>query len=96
MRVARGRYVVLLNNDTVQIANASARRSAIWTRTPTSVALGIRHLNADEARSVQPSCFAFPEPGRHPRRARGEARGGERNPVLTERDVDWVCGASSS
>jgi GT2 family glycosyltransferase len=94
MRVARGRYVVLLNNDTVQIGNALGEAVRYMDGHPDVGALGIRHLNADEARSVQPSCFAFPRAWHGILDVLGvRLAPAERGPVLTERDVDWVCGS---
>ena len=94
MRVARGRYVVLLNSDTVQIGNALGEAVRYMDGHRDVGALGIRHLNADEARSVQPSCFAFPRAWHAILDVLGvRLAAAERQPVLAERDVDWVCGS---
>jgi GT2 family glycosyltransferase len=95
LRVAAGRYVVLLNNDTLQIENALGNAVRYMDAHPDVGALGIRHFNADESRSLQPSCFAFPQPWRDIAGVLG-VRSGEpvdSGPVLTERDVDWICGS---
>ena len=94
MGVACGRYVVLLNSDTVQIGNALGEAVRYMDGHPDVGALGIRHLNADEARSVQPSCFAFPRAWHAILDVLGvRLAAAERNALLTERDVDWVCGS---
>jgi len=92
---ARGRYVLLLNNDTVQTENALAAAVGYMDAHPEVGGLGILHRNADAGRSAQPSAFGFPRPWRevasllgvqwrdHATSARPDA----------ERDVDWVCGS---
>lgn len=92
IRPSRGRYVVLLNNDTVQTENALGAAVRYMDAHPDVGALGIMHRNNDAERSFQPSFFAFPT-------AYGAARGlllGSRPlpaPVVEEKDVDWVCGS---
>ena len=95
LRVARGRYLVLLNNDTVQIGNALAEAVRYMDERRDVGALGIRHLNADESRSLQPSCFVFPDGWRDVLGVLGLKSGepARRDPVLIECDVDWVCGS---
>jgi GT2 family glycosyltransferase len=95
LRLARGRHVLLLNTDTVQVGNALGEAVRYMDAHPDVGMLGIRHLNADAARSVQPSCFAFPEPWRDILGALGlaRARPSEGGPGPAERDVDWVCGS---
>jgi GT2 family glycosyltransferase len=92
IREARGRYVVLLNNDTVQTGNALGEAVRYMDARPDVGALGIMHLNNDEGRSFQPSFFDFPRPAadvlglfRRPRLPPA--------PEVRERDVDWVCGS---
>jgi hypothetical protein len=97
MKIARGRYLLLLNSDTVQIENA-LENSVRYMDTHAQVgALGIRHLNNDDARSLQPSVFKFPAPWADVFNLFGIRRRAslERlNPSpTTEQDVDWVCGS---
>jgi GT2 family glycosyltransferase len=56
---ARGRYVLLLNNDTVQTENALGAAVAYMDTHPEVGGLGIQHRNADAGRSEQPS-VGFP------------------------------------
>lgn len=94
LRVARGRYAVLLNNDTVQVADALGAAVRYMDAHPDVGALGIRHLNADASRSVQPSCFAFPRAWHSILDVLGLRFGpAGRGVMLTECDVDWVCGS---
>jgi hypothetical protein len=59
---ARGRYILALNTDTIQIADVLGDAVRYMDTQPTVGALGVRHLNNDEARSTQASAFAFPRP----------------------------------
>ena len=93
IRESRGRYIVLLNNDTVQTENALGEAVRYMDAHPAVGALGIRHRNDDAERSFQPSFFPFPT-------AFGAARrllwlGGPlpTAPLVAEQDVDWVCGS---
>ena len=61
---ARGRYVLLLNNDTVQTENALGAAVGYMDAHAEVGALGILHRNADADRSEQASAFAFPRPWR--------------------------------
>ncbi len=94
LRRGRGRYVLLLNNDTIQIANALGDSVRYMDAHPEVGVLGIRHLNADAGRTRQPSAFAFPRPWRELGALAG-IRWGAGGPVTLdeERDVDWVCGS---
>ena len=56
--VAKGRYVLLLNSDTVILDNAVARTVAFADAHPEAAAVGCRVLNPD--RTLQPTCFMFP------------------------------------
>jgi GT2 family glycosyltransferase len=92
IRESRGRYVLLLNNDTVQTGNALGAAVGYMDAHPDVGALGIMHLNNDEGRTFQPSFFDFPRPVadviglfRRPRLPPA--------PEVRERDVDWVCGS---
>jgi GT2 family glycosyltransferase len=93
IRVARGRYVLLLNNDTIQIDNALGAAVRYMDQHRDVGALGILHLNDDPERTPQPSIFRFPDPwsdvvgvvglgGREPADPRA---------APSEGDVDWVC-----
>lgn len=96
-KLARGRYLLLLNSDTVQIENALGY-SVRYMDTHADVgALGIRHLNNDDVRSLQPSVFKFPAPWADVLNLVG-VRSRESLEELntsppTEQDVDWVCGS---
>ena len=61
---ARGRYVLLLNNDTIQTENALGAAVRYMDAHAEVGALGILHRNADAQRSEQPSAFGFPRPWR--------------------------------
>ena len=96
VRKSRGRYIVLLNNDTIQIENALGKVVEYMDAQPDVGALGITHLNNDATKSFQPSFFDFPEPWGEVRALLGVA--GDRPPpkpidYSTERDVDWVVGS---
>ncbi len=56
--VSRGRYVLLLNSDTIVLKNAFTSAIAFADRNPEAAAVGCRVLNPD--RSLQPTCFMFP------------------------------------
>jgi len=58
MRVARGRYVLLLNSDTVVLDGAIQKTVAFADEHPEAAVVGCRVLNPD--RSLQPTCFLFP------------------------------------
>jgi len=58
MRLARGRYVLLLNSDTVVLDAAIQRAVGFADSHPEAGVVGCRVLNAD--RSLQPTCFMFP------------------------------------
>ena len=96
MRIARGRYIVLLNNDTIQIENALAKSVRYMDEHPTVGALGITHRNNDSQRSLQRSYHRFPQP-----LSETLAHLGLRSPQiptfdesdLVEKDVDWVVGS---
>lgn len=95
IRQSSGRYVLLLNADTVQIENALGKSIAYMDANKDVGVLGIRHLNHDAERSFQRSFDAFPVPftqalslfgfyGETPQPSLDEA---------VEQDVDWVCGS---
>ena len=61
---ASGRYVLLLNTDTIQTEDALSAAVRYMASHPDVGALGILHRNADATRSRQPSAFRFPRPWR--------------------------------
>ncbi|MDI6449688.1 glycosyltransferase family 2 protein [Anaerobaca lacustris] len=56
--VARGRYVLLLNSDTIVLDGAIAGTVAFADAHRDAAVVGCRVLNAD--RTLQPTCFMFP------------------------------------
>ena len=93
---ARGRYVLLLNNDTIQTENALAAAVRYMDAHPEAGALGILHRNADADRSEQSSAFGFPRPWREVGSLLGiRWSAGYGAPIRrdVEQDVDWVCGS---
>jgi GT2 family glycosyltransferase len=58
MRLAAGRYILLLNSDTVVLDNAIAKMVAFADGQPQAAVLGCRVLNAD--RTMQRTCFMYP------------------------------------
>lgn len=60
MRLAAGRYVLLLNSDTVVLDNAIARMAAFAEGQSRAGVIGCRVLNAD--RTMQRTCFMYPSP----------------------------------
>ena len=94
--MARGRYIVLLNNDTIQIENALGKSVEYMDRHPTVGALGITHRNNDRERSLQRSYHQFPKPLQEilvllGLRSPHVASFGAGD--LVEKDVDWVVGS---
>ena len=93
---ATGRYVLLLNNDTIQIEDALKAAVDYMDAHADVGALGILHRNADAARSPQPSAYAFPRPWRELLTLAGLRSGasdGAPSAIEREADVDWVCGS---
>ena len=96
IRRARGRYILLLNNDTIQVENALGKAVVYMDEHPEVGALGITHLNQDAERSFQPSFFPFPQPWLEVRALLGASPGqGEvLAPDFTrEQEADWVVGS---
>lgn len=102
IREARGRYVLLLNSDTIQTMDAPSEAVRYMDAHPEVGALGIMHRNNDAERTFQPSCYPFPRPWADTLTLLGLVResAGPADPgssafaaALTERDVDWVCGS---
>lgn len=93
IRRARGRHVLVLNEDTVWHEGGIDRMVRFLDQNPDVAACGPRILNPDG--SEQPSAFAFPSPARVAlttltlQRRGWIQSGGERI-----RAVDWVCGAA--
>lgn len=58
LAVAKGRYVLLLNSDTVVLDGAIAKTVSFADNNPEVAVVGCRVLNAD--RTLQPTCFMFP------------------------------------
>ena len=93
---ATGRYVLLLNNDTVQTGDALAAAVGYMDAHQEVGALGILHCNDDAARSRQPSAYRFPRPWRELLSLVGlrhNPEDGTPAALDTESDVDWVCGS---
>jgi GT2 family glycosyltransferase len=95
IRRARGRHVLLLNNDTRQIGNALGEAVGYMDGHDDVGALGILHLDDDADRTVQRSCFGFPEVWREIGGVLGVRSPAPAGPGAApgERDVDWVCGS---
>ena len=95
IRRARGRYIVLLNNDTVQIENALGMAVQYMDQHQDVGALGITHLNNDAERSYQPSFFDFPRRWGDVRALLGfSQQAADAAPdYTTEKDVDWIVGS---
>jgi GT2 family glycosyltransferase len=58
MAMAKGRYVLLLNSDTVVLDNAIAKTVVFADAHPEGAVIGCRLLNPDK--TLQESCFMFP------------------------------------
>jgi GT2 family glycosyltransferase len=58
IEVAKGRYVLLLNSDTIVLDNAIAKSVAFADAHPRAAVVGCRVLNPD--RTLQRSCFMYP------------------------------------
>ena len=94
--MTRGRYVLLLNNDTIQIENALGKSVSYMDANPAIGALGIRHLNNDATRTAQLSYACFPRPWREALALLGISRNDPimfPDPSAEEIDVDWICGS---
>lgn len=92
VRRSQGRYVLLLNNDTVQTENALGEAVRYMDAHPDVGALGVLHRNNDAARSFQPSFHPFPRPLTDVLGVLGLGRP-RSIPRPVEQDVDWVCGS---
>ncbi len=58
MKMAAGRYVLLLNSDTIVLDGAVDKMTAFADRHPDAGVIGCRVLNRD--RTLQPTCFMYP------------------------------------
>lgn len=58
MQFAKGRYVLLLNSDTVVLDGAIQKTLAFADQHPQAAVVGCKVLNPD--RTLQPTCFMFP------------------------------------
>jgi GT2 family glycosyltransferase len=58
MAVAKGRYVLLLNSDTVVLDSCIAKTVCFADANPQAAVIGCRVLNPDH--TLQPTCFMFP------------------------------------
>lgn len=58
MAIAQGRYMLLLNSDTIVLSNAVAKTLSFADVHPEAAVIACRVLNPD--RSFQPTCFMFP------------------------------------
>jgi GT2 family glycosyltransferase len=90
---AHGRYILLLNNDTIQTENALAASVQYMDEHAEVGGLGILHRNADAERSLQLSAFAFPRPWREMASLLGVPWTAPAFRHDVEGDVDWICGS---
>ena len=58
MAIAKGRYVLLLNSDTLVLDQAITKTVSFADGNPKAAVVGCRVLNPD--RTLQPTCFMFP------------------------------------
>ena len=56
--IAKGRYILLLNSDTVILDNAIGKTVSFAEAHPEAAVIGCRVLNPDK--TLQPTCFMFP------------------------------------
>ncbi|MHC4396281.1 MAG: glycosyltransferase family 2 protein [Planctomycetota bacterium] len=56
--IAKGRYVLLLNSDTIILNDVISKTVSFADNNPDAAVVGCKVLNPD--RSLQPSCFMFP------------------------------------
>jgi GT2 family glycosyltransferase len=97
IELAKGRYVLLLNNDTIQIENALGKAVAYMDAHPEVGALGIMHRNNDSARTIQPSYHRFPDPWdeilNHLKLRHTAPPPSIWDYPPAETDVDWIVGS---
>lgn len=58
MAIAQGRYILLLNSDTIVLGNAIAETMAFADHNERAAVIGCRVLNPDH--TMQPTCFMYP------------------------------------
>lgn len=58
IKIAKGRYVLLLNSDTIVLDGAIQKTLAFADQHPDAAVVGCKVLNPDE--TLQPTCFMFP------------------------------------
>lgn len=58
MMIARGKYILLLNSDTIVLDRAIQKTITFADQNPEAAVVGCRVLNSDM--SLQPTCFMFP------------------------------------
>lgn len=58
IQIAKGRYCLLLNSDTIVLDGAIQKTLAFADQHPEAAVVGCKVLNSD--RSLQPTCFMFP------------------------------------
>ena len=93
LRRARGRYLLLLNNDTRQVENALGTAVTWMDAHPDVGALGITHLH-DDGQTPQHSFFPFPDPWLDVQSLVGFMDGEPPAPdFVREQDVDWLVGS---
>lgn len=93
---ARGRYVLLLNSDTLQVENALGASVAYMDAHPDVGVLGILHRNHDAERTVQPSFARAPRAAADLLGLLGLARPvppPDPYAVPPEQEVDWLVGS---
>lgn len=93
---ARGRYVLLLNSDTLQLEDALTASVRYMDAHPEVGGLGILHRNHDAELTVQPSFASAPRAGRDILALLGVGepdRPPDPQMVPPEQDVDWLVGS---
>jgi GT2 family glycosyltransferase len=93
LRLARGEYLLLLNNDTLHREDSTSAAVGYMDRHPEVGILGIRHMQDEPLRSHQPSAFELPDPLAEAAMLIGLRRARPTQPILIERDVGFVCGS---
>jgi GT2 family glycosyltransferase len=93
IRQSCGRYVVLLNNDTIQTENALGESVRYMDAHADVGALGIMHRNNDVEKTFQASFFLFPKPFQDILGLMGLNRSEAYAPTVVEQNTDWVCGS---
>jgi GT2 family glycosyltransferase len=94
-RIAGGRYLLTLNNDTRLLGDTVGESVRYMEAHPEVGALGVLHYNADEGRTVQPSAYNLPAPLADLLATAGLGRlvRDDRLDPAREGDVGWICGS---